>query len=61
MTFKCLQQSIDHDSWTETGGTIGSIQYMRHCLIVTQNWKNQEKVRSLLAALHAAETTRLVN
>jgi hypothetical protein len=52
-----IMESVAPDSWRDNGGVPGSIRFAADRLIVTQTWRNHEKVRRFLDAMRAAPPT----
>jgi hypothetical protein len=51
---KAMMEVVDPDSWRDNGGRAGDMRLGAQRLIVTQTWRNQEKVRRFLDAMRAA-------
>ncbi len=51
---RAIMESVAPDSWRDNGGVPGSILFAADRLIVTQTWRNQEKVRRFLDVMRAA-------
>jgi hypothetical protein len=49
-----ITEAVAPDTWRDNGGVAGSIRFVADRLVVTQTWRNQEKVRRFMDAMHAA-------
>lgn len=53
---KLIFDTVASDSWKDNGGTVGTMRYLRGCLVITQTPEVQKQISELLTNLRAEQS-----